>query len=119
MKYIDYLKTLTQCPFCQDIQTRKLIENDEAFLTYAIAPYHKYHLLVIPKRHVESIKDLTQSENISISSLIAVAIKTLDKMGHSDCSVLCRDARALGKSVNHLHYNIIPGGQIEDTSLDM
>ena len=119
MKYNSFLKTMTKCPFCYDFKDRILVENDLAFLTYAQAPYHKYHLLVIPRRHVLNIKDLTWDENVCIMALIVAGIKTLDKLGHNDCTIVCRDGQALGKSIEHLHYNIIPGGQIEDISVDL
>lgn len=119
MKYLDYLKTLTRCPFCDGTRSRILIENDHAFLTYSLAPYHKYHLLIIPKRHVENIKDLTWDENVCVMALIVNGIKALDKFGHNNCTVLARDGQVLGKSIPHLHYHIIPGGQIEDVSLNL
>ena len=119
MKYVDFLKTITKCPFCNGINPRILLENDFAILTYAQAPYHKYHLLVIPKRHIISIKDLTWKENVCIMALIVAGIKTLDKLGHNDCTIIARDGQALGKSVDHLHYNIVPGGQVEDITVNL
>lgn len=106
------------CPFCELNEPRILIENDAALLTYSIAPYHKYHLLVIPKRHVENIKDLTWDENVCIMALLVTAIKALDKLDHNDCTIVARDGKAMAKSIPHLHYNIIPGGNIEDISLN-
>ena len=120
MKYHDYLKTLKKCPFCFDIRPRILVENDKAYLTYSLAPYHKYHLLVNPKRHIENIKDLSWEENICITALLSIGIKALDKIGHNDCVILVRDGQASGKSIkHHLHYHIIPGGQLEDISLKL
>jgi diadenosine tetraphosphate (Ap4A) HIT family hydrolase len=117
MRYSTFLKTLTVCPFCVGIEPRILIENEGAILTYSLAPYHKYHLLVIPKRHIERIKDLTWDEDVCIMALVVAGIKALSNIGHDDCSVMVRDGQALGKSVkHHLHYHIIPGGQIIDIS---
>ena len=118
MKYVTYLKTITKCPFCDGNKRRILIENDGAFLTYALAPYHKYHLLAIPKHHVESVKDLTWDENVCVMALITTAIKALDKIGYNNCTIVMRDGQALGKSVSHVHYNIIPGGEIGDVSIN-
>jgi diadenosine tetraphosphate (Ap4A) HIT family hydrolase len=119
MKYSAYLKTLTTCPFCNGIEPRILIENDGAILTYAQAPYHKYHLLIIPKRHIENIKDLTWDENVCIMALIVSGIRVLDKIGHDDCTILARDGQAWGRSVkHHIHYHIVPGGEITDVSVD-
>jgi diadenosine tetraphosphate (Ap4A) HIT family hydrolase len=119
MKYTDYLKIHKKCPFCYGIKRRNLVENEHAILTYAQAPYHKYHLIVVPKRHVDHIKDLSWDENICIMALLVTAIKVLDKIGHDDCSIVARDGRAPGKSVEHLHYHIIPGGVIEDISVGL
>jgi len=112
--YKEYLKTMGKCPFC-NLEQKVLMENENAILTYALAPYHKYHLLVLPKRHVEHIKDLEWNEQISISALLYTGIKALDRLGHDDCSILVKDDH---KSVPHLHYHIIPGGFITDISLD-
>lgn len=115
MLYKDYLKTMDKCPFCK-LEQANLLENEHAFLTYALAPYHKYHLLVIPKRHVEHIKDLEWHELISITALLATGIRTLSKLGHDDCSIVVKDNN---KTVPHLHYHIIPGGIITDVSHDV
>lgn len=119
MKYKTYLKTLNKCPFCIGSKHRIIIENNSAYLTYALAPYHKYHLLVISKKHAESIKDLTLNENTDIMSLIFTGIKALNKIGHNDCTIVMRDGQSIGKSIKHIHYNIIPGGQIEDISINV
>jgi diadenosine tetraphosphate (Ap4A) HIT family hydrolase len=113
--YREYLKTVNKCPFCEHIKQVILLENENAILTYAIAPYHKYHLLVIPKRHVEHIKDLEWHELISITALLSSGIKALDRFGHDDCSIVVKDKY---KTVPHLHYHIVPGGDITDISLD-
>jgi diadenosine tetraphosphate (Ap4A) HIT family hydrolase len=112
--YKDYLKTVKECPFCK-LHQEVLLENEHAVLTYALAPYHKYHLLVIPKRHIEHLKDLEWQEQISITALLAAGVRTLSGLGHDDCSVLVKDNH---KSIPHIHYHIIPGGLITDISLD-
>jgi len=117
-KYGNYLKTLKGCPFCGNIKSRILLENSGAFLTCNKAPYHKYHLLIIPKRHVEVIKDLTWEESVDIFALSLTGIKILNGVGLNDCSILIRDGNILGKSVKHLHCHIIPNGVLEDTSIN-
>jgi diadenosine tetraphosphate (Ap4A) HIT family hydrolase len=106
---------MTTCPFCPGNKQRALVENEHAYLTYSLAPYHKYHLLVIPKRHVELFKDLKWQEHISIAALLSTGAKTLDTLGLDDCSVV---AKGKYKTIPHLHYHIIPGGMITDISLD-
>lgn len=115
MKYSDYLKNLKACPFCN---TNNIIlkENEKAFLTYSIAPYHQDHLMVIPKRHIEHILDLTTDESKDIDSLQRSALEILNELGHTNVSVLVKEGDKTEKTVAHTHYHIIP--EIILSSLD-
>lgn len=108
MLYTDFLKEVKVCQFC-DFNVNKMIKKDEnAFLTYPIAPYCKHHLLVIPNRHVEHFEDLNKKEKESIDNLLGSGIKLLRILGHEGYSVLLRSGNNVGKSISHLHYHIIP-----------
>jgi diadenosine tetraphosphate (Ap4A) HIT family hydrolase len=116
MLYKDYIKTVTECPFCkrQEIFT----ENKSAYITYAIAPYHEGHLLVVPKRHIIDIEDVSLVERNDIDDLIVQGVVVLKKAGYEHLSVLVRDGRTDvekgNKSVDHLHYHIVPNIRIGD-----
>ncbi len=114
MKYSDYLKEVTACPFCASDKIR-IVENDTAFLTYAVAPYHPDHILVIPKRHIERILDLTEKETRDIESLNRQALSILENLGYTNISILVKDGDKTEKSVAHTHYNIIPDVVLHDT----
>ena len=64
MLYKKYLETMplkddpNDCPFCHTRPKRIFKKNKNSYLTYSLAPYHKHHLLVIPKRHVTSLLKL-------------------------------------------------------------
>lgn len=107
MLYADYLKNEVECPFC-DKGKRIITEGKHAFLTYSIAPYTKHHLLVLPKRHIESILDLMKEESEDIENLLRVGARLLQRFGHQGFSVLVRNGDAVGRSKKHLHYNLIP-----------
>lgn len=120
MKYSDYLHTLPEgfCPFCNDIE-RILSQNESAFLTYAKAPYHKHHLLIIPKRHVLSMLEMSEQENDEIWHLIREGMQTLRNLGYVNLSVLVREGEVgLIKSVAHIHYHIIPNHRIGDLDIN-
>lgn len=86
----------------------KIIENSTAFLTYSIAPYHEDHLLVVPKRHTEEFLEITDQELKDMNDLQKRALGILSKLGHEGTSILIRNGKNSGKSVAHLHCNIIP-----------
>ncbi|MEK7614691.1 MAG: HIT domain-containing protein [Patescibacteria group bacterium] len=113
MLYKDFLKNLTICPFCSD-QNRIISENNTAYLTYALAPYHKHHLLVIPKRHLEIISEINSAENQEIDSLVSTGLGILKKLNYNNISVLIREGNDVSKSIPHLHFHIIPDIRLGD-----
>lgn len=113
MLYHNYLKKLKICPFC-NAENRVLASNKNAYLTYAKAPYHKHHLLVIPKKHIESFFDISASENKDIDELIKVGTKVLKKLKYDNFTILVREGDDSNKSIKHVHYHLVPDDPIGD-----
>lgn len=118
MLYKDLLKEDRPCPFCVRAPHERLETTDSTFLTYALAPYHKHHLLVVPERHVVSFTDLTEPEHLAIAAMLERGVRLLNSLGYENNTVLVRDGDATGKSVGHLHYHIIPNTRIGDIDHD-
>ncbi len=115
MLYKDFLKTLTGCSFCEETKINKnIVENSSAYLTYAIAPYHKHHLLVVPRRHVEIILDLNEEEVADLEDLQKRGMQLLKKLGYSNMTIVEREGDNTAKSVPHLHTHLIPAARIGD-----
>ena len=108
MLYIDYLKKLDHCPFCVLKDNTILEENKNAFMTYALAPYHEHHILIIPKRHSTDFDLLAKEEIMDIVDLQHKAVYLLEKLGHYDYSLLVRTGDATGKTVKHTHFHLVP-----------
>lgn len=119
MLYDDLLKKMKECPFCiaNVDRTRIILENASAYLTYALVPYHKHHLLIIPKRHRLLLLEASWLEQWQINRLIDQGVRLLRLLGYQDLNVLVRDGN-LGKSINHLHYHIVPNVYIGDVVND-
>lgn len=115
MKYMDFLKTLTGCPFCEN-GNEVVLQSSESFLTYSLSPYHKHHLLIIPNRHIESVLELSRSEKEDIELLQTKALEILKKLGYENISLLVREGRVDmdNKSVAHIHFHVIPNNRIGD-----
>ena len=111
MKYKDFLLSLTNCPFCNLSEEQIILENKTAQLLFANFPYTRFHLLVIPKRHSENILQIKENELRDLNSLINLGFQILDKIGYENYSLLLRNGDHSGKSVDHLHYHLLP--QIE------
>lgn len=119
MLYTEYLTQSSEdtCHFCLP-GDRKFIETVDVFLTYGVAPYHKHHLLVIPKRHVQSFMELTRDETEQIWDVIRKASSILLELGYESYTVIVREGKNGAKSMGHVHYHVIPEERIGDLDHD-
>lgn len=114
MLYKDFLQTLAGCPFCEG-DNRIILDTESAYLTYALAPYHKHHMLILPKRHTETVEDITEREDKDIEQLQLRGIALLKKLGYDSISFLVREGGLNDiKSIGHIHYHLIPKIRIGD-----
>jgi len=62
------------CPFCMIIRKEKLADfvyEDESLVVIKdIRPHAPVHLLIIPKRHIRSINDLTEEDKDIVFDMI-------------------------------------------------
>jgi diadenosine tetraphosphate (Ap4A) HIT family hydrolase len=91
-----------------------ILSRKHAYLTYSKAPYHKHHLLVIPKRHIESFFNISENERKDIDELIKIGTKILKKLKYNNFTILVREGDDSNKSIKHLHYHIIPSDPVGD-----
>ena len=115
MKYTEYVETLPigTCPFCAS-DDRRLVENETAYVTYALAPYHKHHLLIIPKEHKRSFFEVSKEEWVDILDLAQTSSRILRYFGYENFSLMVREGKGGDKSVEHLHYHLIPNARLGD-----
>lgn len=110
--YADIWKSVGKCVFC-DLRKRYLIyEIDGMVLTVNTYPYIDGSLMIIPKRHIVYIKDLTSKEWEAVRVLEYVAKKMLKAVfGYESVWLIYREG-AIGeksqKTVEHLHIHLMP-----------
>jgi diadenosine tetraphosphate (Ap4A) HIT family hydrolase len=111
MDYKEFRKTLNKCPFCDFNKEEMINENDSAFVMLGRAPYNKDHLLVVPKKHILRLSELNEKERRELFELIFFAQKEIGKR-HENFSILYREGENSGKSISHVHFNIIPNTKV-------
>jgi diadenosine tetraphosphate (Ap4A) HIT family hydrolase len=116
MKYLDLLRSKRPCPFDNPNGSDIVLQNETAYLTYSIAGYHPDQLLVIPKRHITHIDEMTDQEFKDCETLQKQGWELLRALGHGGVSFLLREGASTGKSVSHLHYNLFPDTRLGDMS---
>lgn len=112
-KYSEVMASLTKCPFC-DLKSKYFVfEKTKVVLTVNLFPYIDGHLLIIPKRHIESFDKITKLEWRQINELVSVAEKVLkEHFNIPGYNFLYRQGNISGSSLGHVHFHIIPTPQI-------
>lgn len=106
------------CLFCKiinnEVPSTKVFENEKVLAFNDINPLAPVHVLVIPKKHYTSIKDVPDSE-MDIISEIHKAInhiakeKRIDETGYRIINNCGKDANQV---VGHIHYHILGGKKL-------
>ncbi|TWJ19336.1 HIT domain-containing protein [Geobacter argillaceus] len=108
----------SSCDFyCDQILSGRLsvpvcFENDQVFAFHHTNPIWEQHVVLLPKRHVESLLALDDADNELLLELMRVARRiAADLMArHGGCRVYTN----LGdyQSAKHLHWHIGAGAQL-------
>ena len=97
------------CPFCSMPHERILLSNLMGIVVRDAYPISKGHTLIIPRRHVGSLFDLSHSERDALFNLVEEAKRRLDKEFQPDAfNIAINDGPAAGQTVPHLHIHLIP-----------
>ena len=107
--------TDSSCLFCR-IVARELpaefAHEDDLVLAFPdINPKAPTHLLLIPRRHIDSAADLGEDDAEMLGRLFSVAAKLARDTGISDRGfrLVSNSGRAAGQSVDHLHFHLLGG----------
>ncbi len=98
------------CPFCAPaVADITFMESDGFRAIVNIAPILPGHSLIIPKRHVESLLELSDDEAAEMVKLSRRAVALLMRFYGSDgFDWTIQESEAAGQSVLHLHLHLIP-----------
>ncbi|MFB3885807.1 MAG: histidine triad nucleotide-binding protein [Thermodesulfobacteriota bacterium] len=106
---------MKDCVFCQIIRGEKpadfLYRDDSLIVIKDIRPHAPVHLLIIPRKHIRSVNDLTEQDRDTISQMILKA-KEMAKMhsiSESGYKLVFNVERGGGQFVFHLHLHLVGG----------
>ncbi|MEM0094352.1 MAG: HIT family protein [Candidatus Micrarchaeaceae archaeon] len=96
--------------FCRkEIYEQVYYETKRTMVAYDIMPSLPGHSLVIPKRHVESINEMSAPEMLDIYNVLRKVIPVLLRVYGADSYILTAQVgKNSGMSINHLHFHLIP-----------
>lgn len=106
------------CVFCGIIDgtlpSKKCFENDMVLGFHDIHPVAPVHVLLIPKKHIPTMNDVTSDDLIYISEIHRVAQVVAKELGISESGYQlvnsCNENG--GQVIYHLHYHLIGGEKL-------
>ncbi len=109
------------CLFCGmvagDVPAEHVADNDTAIAVRDINPVAETHVLVIPRRHVASLHDVTTADAGLLTGTVALAQQVAEQEGvAAGYGVATNVGRAGGQSIFHLHFHVIGGSIVEHLS---
>ena len=104
-----------RCLFCRiakgELTARKVFEDDDIVAFEDINPQAPTHVLVIPRRHISTVDDLTDADGPLIGALIARAAQIArdQHLASDGYRLVMNNGEAAGQTVFHLHVHLLGG----------
>lgn len=105
------------CVFCRivagEIPAQRVYEDDQVLAFRDQTPKADVHLLVVPKRHIASLAELTPDDD----GLIAHCMRILPQLAQAEgldsgFRTIINTGKGGGQEVFHLHIHLLGGAQL-------
>jgi histidine triad (HIT) family protein len=108
------------CIFCQivagEIPSDIVYQDEEVIVFPDINPKAPTHLLIIPKKHIPSLANLTEAESPLIGHMVNIANRLAKEKGMSERGyrLVVNCGEEAGQIVDHLHLHLLGGRRLPD-----
>lgn len=109
---------MSDCLFCKiaarEIPADIVYEDDEVIAIKDINPQAPIHLLVIPKRHIDTINDISDNDQMlpGYMTLVAGRLAADNGIEESGYRLILNCNREGGQTVFHIHMHLLGGRQL-------
>ena len=104
---------MIDCIFCKITQKKVpadiVGESEELLIFRDINPKAPTHLLVVPKKHIVSVRDMLEDDVGLMGRLIFEARNAAQDLGLEGYKLLFNVGRKGGQVVDHVHLHILGG----------
>ena len=106
------------CLFCQiinkEIPATVVYEDEQVIAFNDINPKADVHVLIVPKKHIDSIANLQTEDAELIGYLLLIAQKIADKKGLKGYKLQFNVGKEGGQIIFHIHLHLL-GGTVTGT----
>ena len=106
---------MTDCLFCKiiagDIPGKFVYQDDQLVVLQDINPQAPMHILVIPRKHIASLNDLSPEDDALVGSLFRRAAALAKEHGYEQRGyrAVLNTNREAGQTVFHIHVHVLAG----------
>jgi histidine triad (HIT) family protein len=108
------------CIFCKivtgEIPSDIVYEDEEIIAFRDINPQAPVHIIIIPRDHIASLSDLSQSDSALVGRMVMVANKLAKDEGIAEKGyrLVINCGKEGGQLVPHLHLHLVGGRKLSD-----
>ena len=109
---------MADCLFCKLLDGKipaKIVHQDaECMAIQDINPQAPMHVLVIPRKHIPTLDDLTEDDRSLVGHLHLVAAALARAAGHTQNGfrTVFNTNRGAGQTVYHIHLHLLAGREL-------
>jgi histidine triad (HIT) family protein len=100
-----------ECIFCKiiakEIPAKIIFENDACLAFHDINPRAKIHVLIIPKKHIATVNDLTADDKENMGEMLLAAKTVAEKLDMKSYKLLVSVGKEAGQEIFHLHMHVM------------
>lgn len=106
--------TESGCPFCavirgEDPHAREVYRDEDVAAFFPLEPATRGHTLIVPRRHVSNVWELSQQEAQAIATATVTLARALrDAVQPDGMNVIQSNGQAATQSVPHVHVHLVP-----------
>ena len=106
---------MSECLFCRivagEIKASVVYEDASLLAIEDINPQAPLHVLILPKRHIATINDLTPDDDPLVGSMFRAAATLARERGYAERGyrTVFNCNREAGQSVFHIHLHLLAG----------
>ena len=92
-----------------EIPSDRVHEDEQCIAFRDVAPQAPVHVLVIPRKHIPSLKEAQPEQEALLGHLLLVAAQIARQEGLEDWRTVINTGADAGQTVFHLHVHVIGG----------
>ena len=111
---------MEECVFCKiikrEIPSNIVYEDDRVIAFYDVNPAAPIHILVVPKKHIETLLDVSEGDSALIAHIYQVINKIArdNEFADQGFRVIANCGRDSGQEVMHIHFHVLAGKKLGD-----